>query len=280
MPSTEPPIIQPGSIWDGVTEYQSEYPVGYSAHWFCRMYPDGTRRISDAIGTCSRVPYNLGLLTDRDGWESIGDAIENPVGGTRYDLPDYRHGAGFLHYDGTVNAGPANQHFDLQNYREHAARFGHQLDAAMGHHTLASADVRDSLVVLQTLSDMIGSAWKRYEVWEATDPEELVIGGNNDGIPLWKVQKSEYDAIDAGLCGQCDIATYARRFLLAADLPAFRLAYRQGIVNAADRSTTPWGLLPFEIVLGNTGEFHELLQANYHEALHHYDHVVGVREHA
>ena len=150
----------------------------------------------------------------------------------------------------------------------------------MGHHTLNSADERDSLVVLQTLSDMIGSAWKRYKVWEATDPLELVVGGNNDGVPLWKVQQPEYEQIDAGLCGQCDIATYARRFLLAADLPAFRLAYRQGIVNAADRTQTPWGLLPFEIVLGNTGEFHELLQVAYHEALDHYDHVVGVQDHA
>ena len=167
------------------------------------------------------------------------------------------------------------------SFSAHAARFAHQLDAAMGHHTLTSADERDSLIVLQTLSDMIGSPpGSDTRCGRRPTRIEIVIGGNNDGIPLWKVQKPEYDAIDAGLCGQCDIATYARRFLLAADLPAFRLAHRQGIVNAADRTVTPWGLLPFEIALGDTGEFHVELQDNYAEALHHYDHVVGVQDHA
>ena len=96
--------------------------------------------------------------TERWGWESIGVAIENPIREHVYVRPDYRNGAGFLHYDGTVNAldDPPTSTTTSINFREHAARFAHQLDAAMGHHTLASADERDSLTVRQTLSDMIG----------------------------------------------------------------------------------------------------------------------------
>ena len=62
----------------------------------------------------------------------------------------------------------------------------------MGHHTLVSATEEDRLTALHTLSDMIGSAWLRYQVWNAIDPEELVIGGNFDGTPLWKRTESDY----------------------------------------------------------------------------------------
>ena len=37
------------------------------------------------------------------------------------------------------------------------------------------------MVTFQTLSSMIGSGWSRYKIWEATDPEELIVGGNFDG---------------------------------------------------------------------------------------------------
>ena len=87
---------------------------------------------------------------------------------------------------------------------------------------------------------MIGDAWRRYAEWEAVDPRELVVGGNYDGTLLWKRTRDEMFGVDALLCGQCDVSTFARRFLLAADLPAFRRLYRQGIIYAADRTTTPW----------------------------------------
>ena len=127
---------------------------------------------------------------------------------------------------------------------------------------------------------MIGSAFGRYKVWNATDPEEIVIGGNNDGIPLWKVQEPEYVGIDAGLCGQCGLVDFAVEFLRNAPLAEFRLAHRQGIVHRADRNTDPWTLAAYDIATGNLGEFYEALRVNYDEALEHYRHVVGVQDHA
>ena len=64
----------------------------------------------------------------------------------------------------------------------------------MGHHTLVSASEEDRLTAFHTISDMIGSAWLRYKVWDEIDPEELIIGGNFDGTPLWK--RTEQDYID------------------------------------------------------------------------------------
>ena len=280
MTSPELPIPLAGMIWDGVTEYQNEAPSGTTFTWLCRMYADGTRRFSDAQAADREVMYHLRLFTDRDGWESVGVAIETPIQDPRIDRPDYRNGAGFLHYDGRVNANHANQFLDIQNYRAHAARFAHQLDSAWGNHSILSAEEADRLTTFNALADMIGSAWRRYKTWDATDPEELVIGGNNDGRLLWQVQKPEYDLIDAGLCGQCGQVEFMLEFLLSADLTAFRLAHRQGIVYTADRAATPWGLTPYDIATGPLGEFHVELRANFNEALAHYRHVVGVQDHA
>ena len=77
---------------------------------------------------------------DRDGWESIGVAIEYPIRSTNAGRPPQRQG--FLNYDGTMSplyVDPPNQHYQLQLFRAHAARFAHQLDAAMGHHSLQAA---------------------------------------------------------------------------------------------------------------------------------------------
>ena len=74
------------------------------------------------------------------GWgtTNIGVAIENPrpyVDGAHVYYDD----GGFLTYDGGMTFDPVNQYFLLNPFREHAARFAHQLDAAMGHHSLSSA---------------------------------------------------------------------------------------------------------------------------------------------
>ena len=72
-----------------------------------------------------------------------------------------------------------NQYFELNAFRTHAARFAHQLDASMGHHTLASADERDRLTTYNTLADLIGNAWRKFQEWYDVDPEELIVGATS-----------------------------------------------------------------------------------------------------
>ena len=237
------------------------------------MYNDGTRRFSESDGTAT--PYSR-MVTRRDryGWESIGIAIEQPA---------FHHdGDGFLHYDGTVSYlhSPPNQHYQLSLFRAHAARFAHQLDAAMGHHSLQRAEESDRLTVHRTLSAMIGSAARRYDQWELEDPEELIIGGAYDGTLLWKRYEPEYVAIDEALCGQCEASTFARRFLKRADLPAFRRAWRQGIIYSADRSVTPWAPEFFDAAIPPAEDYYDALDAAYDGMIDHYDSVVGAQDHA
>ena len=153
----------------------------------------------------------------------------------------------------------------IRDFRAHAATFAHQLDAAMGHHSLASADEADRLTIYNALKDMIGSAWQRYAVWEAIDPEELIVGGNNDGLLLWQYHEPEYQGIDAALCGQCDIATFARRARFHADIPLLRSHHRRGIIYAMDRSTTPWGVTLFDVAADS--DAYAALDVAYHAAL-------------
>ena len=79
-----------------------------------------------------------------------------------------------------------NQVPEVSKFREHAARFAHQLDAAMGHHTLAAAEERDRLATYNTLADLIGNAWRKFQEWADIDPQELITGGQYDGTLLWK----------------------------------------------------------------------------------------------
>ena len=146
-----------------------------------------------------------------------------------------------------MSTDPVNQFFYSYAFKQHAARFAHELDAAMGHHTLASADERDRLAVWNTMTAMIGSAARRYAEWEAIDPLALIVGGNFDGTPRWAREVDTYIGIDEALCGQCDIATFARRFYLNADLTEFARLWRQGIVYRADRDTTPWSPTIFDV---------------------------------
>ena len=190
------------------------------------MYGDGTRRFSESESSTTNIYDRLVRKRDRDGWESIGVAIERSG---QYRL----RATGFLAYDGTCPATPPNQHYQILNFRAHAGRFAHQLDAAMGHHTMQAATENDRLTVHRTLAAMIGVAARRYAEWELIDPEELILGGTYDGTLLWKRNEQDYIDTDEALCGQCDGATFARRFLKHADLPAFRSAWRQGIIYSA-----------------------------------------------
>ena len=268
------PLVVAGMIWDGVTEYQDVSPPGLLDVYLLRMYGDGTRRFSEFEAT-GRPMTRLRALPEQQGWEQIGVSFINP---THPDVHTF--GAGFFAYDGSFTFDPVNQYFYTLQYREHAARFAHQLDAAMGHHTLASADERERLAVWNTMTAMIGSAARRYADWNEIDPEDLIIGGNFDGTPRWRRDLDLYIGIDEALCGQCDIATFARRFYLSADLAEFARLWRQGIVYRADRDTTPWSPAIFDVAQSPHGEFYDELTEFFYRMLTHYDHVIGPAEHA
>ena len=150
----------------------------------------------------------------------------------------------------------------------------------MGHHTLQSADEDDRLTTYQTLRDMIGIAWRKYAEYAAIPHQEIIVGGNFDGTLLWKRRQPEFAGVDELICGQCNISTFARRFLLAANIAEFRRLYRQGLIYAADLTTVPWTPSIMAVAVAPVGEFHDELIALYDAAIHHYDHVVGPAEHA
>ena len=265
------PTVPAGLIWDGVTEYQ-EVPESGTL-WLCRMYSDGTRRFSETLGVPLRNVYEKMLLRrDRDGWESIGVAIEGPGA--------YLYGNGFLNYDGTMADldNPPNQHYQLQNYRAHAARFAHQLDAAKGLDSVSSADEWKWETTRNTLSVLIGTAAKRYAEWEAVDPEELIVGGTYDGTLLWKRNEQFYVDTDAKLCGLCGIVTYPRQFIRHADLRTFQRHWRQGFIWSADRSTTPWAPELIDVLAAPYEDAYEALDGYYRSMIAHYEEVVGAQD--
>ena len=269
-PKTDLPLVTNGMIWDGVTEYSDVRPSGLLAVYLLRMYGDGTRRFSERY--VSPNPMQDLLRRQALGWDPIGVTLTNPY---------YYLNVGFLAYDGSLSNESVNQYFQVQNFRAHAARFAHQLDAGMGTHTLLSADERDRLIVHQSLSAMIGSAARRYAEWDAIDPEELIVGGEFDGTLLWKHHDrtvQDYIDIDAALCGQCDIDEYAREFFFSADLPAFRRVWRQGLIYSADRTMNPWTPNLFDAAAGNVSDFHEDLDAHFQKMLRHYAQVVAVQD--
>ena len=269
-PKTDLPFVINGMIWDGVTAYSDALPPGVGIIYLLRMYGDGTRRFSESFG--SAFPGQQLLRQQGLGWDPIGVTYANP------DHPtDYRNG-GFLQYDGSLSFDPPNQYFELNAFRAHAARFAHQLDAAMGHHTLAAAEERDRLATYNTLADLIGNAWRRFQEWYDIDPQEIISGGNFDGTLLWKRDIDEYRSVHDYLCGECDIATFARRFILNANLDLFRRIYRQGLVYATNRDVTPWEPRFIDVATSPQSSFYEQLRVDYHLALTHYDHVIGVQD--
>ena len=261
-------LIPAGIIWDGETEYQDVRPPGINDIYLLRMYGDKTRRFSERLAVAEPMTRMRRAISE-NGWEQIGISFENP--GRFFDI-------GFLGYDGSMSFEAVNQWFQLNQFREHASRFAHQLDDALGHHSLTSASEEDRMVTYQTLSSMLGSGWRRYKIWAGTDSEELIIGGNFDGTLLWKRQEPEYVEIDELMCGQCDIATFARRFRFQANLPLFRRLYRSGIIYVANRDTTPWEAAIFDVATDPVSAFYDLLEVEYHQALLYYDEVVGAAE--
>ena len=261
------PLVHPGLVWDGVTEYANTLPAGFSNLWHVRLGGDGHRLISEEFSTSDSPMFRM-RLRQRDGWETIGFASESP-----------QHKLGwFLNYDGTLSETPVNQLPYLDPYQEHASTYAHELDAAMGHHTLLGAEESDRLVVKNTISAMLGSAWIRHEEFAAIDPLELIVGGNNDGELLWKVRLPEFTAVDLAICGQCTVRTFARQFYKKADLPAFRRLWRTGIIYAVDRSTTPWSPTLFDVAPPGDPDWYGTLDAGYERAWDHYDTVVGAAE--
>ena len=103
------------------------------------------------------------LRAQAAGWEQIGITFQRPF---------HYLNVGFLAYDGAMTYDAVNQFFKLLRYREHAARFAHQLDASHGFESTQSATEEDRLITHQVLSDMIGVGWKRYAEWEVVDSED------------------------------------------------------------------------------------------------------------
>ena len=263
------PLIPAGIIWDGVTEYQDVRPPGVSD----RLSSSHVRGRNPTLQrtSCSVAnPDRSGCYRAKaDGWEQDRNYFPRPGGFLN---------VGFLAYDGSLSFDPVNQYFELNAFREHAARFAHQLDASMGHHTLASADERDRLATYNTLADLIGNAWRKFQEWDDIDSQEIISGGNFDGTLLWKRDIDEYRSVHDYLCGECDIATFARRFILNANLDLFRRIYRQGLVYATNRDTTPWEPRFIDVATSPQSSFYEQLRVDYHLALTHYDHVIGVQD--
>ena len=265
------PLISAGLIWDGETEYQNARPPGISEVFLLRMYGDKTRRFSERLSVAE--PMKRLIRAKAAGWEQIGITFVNP----------WQHiDTGFLAYDGALTHDAVNQFFKLLRYREHAARFAHQLDASHGFESTQSATEEDRLITHQVLSDMIGVAWKRYKEWEVVDSETIIQGGEYDGTLLWKRNEQLYDDTDAELCGQCNVSTFGRRFRRKADLPLFRQGYRQGTVHSADRTVTPWATKDFALLPGPApyGAAYEELKDEFDAAKDYYDEVVGPKDEA
>ena len=177
MTSPNLPFVPSGLIWDGITEYQNSRPEGIVAIWLLRMSDDSSRRYTEYYGTTSPMEGLVHLSTQEDAWETIGVTYENATLILRYDLIAY------MDYDGSISPEPVNQIPHFQAFKSHAARLMHQLDATIGHHSLQAAEEDDRETIRETIRDMIGAAWIKYQEWAVIDPEELIIGGNNDGKP-------------------------------------------------------------------------------------------------
>ena len=148
---------------------------------------------------------------------------------------------GFLAYDGVhVIRGPQTSISQVINFRAHAARFAHQLQASMGHHDLASLSEEARLTIHQTLSRMIGAAARRYQKWYEVSPTEVVDGGTLDEQPLWKSQQADYEEVHRKLCGRCEGDYFPVEMALDADLPAFERVNGHGEIYAPNRTAVPW----------------------------------------
>ena len=265
-----------------MTEYQDIRPtapndvdrLALSHVWM--MARDGSAKTGQAVHNQTSTT-RLVIKRDRDGWESIGVAIASLAA----SLTNILYGYGFLairrHVSRTIRQ---TSNTRLQQFRAHAARFAHQLDGLPGLQTVQGGDEWKRLTTYRTLSAMIGVAARRYEAWDAIDPEELIVGGTYGGTLLWKRYEDNYIQTDVKLCGQCGISTFARRFWFHADLEAFRRVWRQGIVYSADRSVTPWAPEIFDVAPGPNEDYYDDLDAAYLSMVKHFDEVSGALDHA
>ena len=261
---TSLPSLYSGLVWDGVTEYANEVIVAGSNVYILRLDEEGVRFVREQHSVATQPFARMVFLRDDRGWTTIGVSIESSLRATPY-----------FRYDGGYSAEPVNQIPYLLDFRAHAARFAHELDDAMGHHSLSSAEESDRLAVRGTLRDMIGSAWIRYDEWAVTDPEELIVGGNFDGTPLWSRNLDDYRDIDRRLCSQCSIATFARQVLKRGNIPLLKQLVRSGIVYSIDRSMTPWGAEIFDAATQPESQYYIALDTAYEAALDYYDTVVA-----
>ena len=271
---TSLPLIQDGMIWDGITEYQNIRPQGEFSVYLLRMVEDGSRRWTERYATTNPM-VDLIRRTTLDGWETIGITFEN-AGMFQAD----RGPVLYLDYDGSLTTEPVNQIPYLQEFQSHAARFAHQLDAAMGLHSIQSMEKEDRDALFELFHDGIASGTRRYAEWETIDPEELIIGGVNDGLLLWKHGPDGRDlasmkVVDEKLCGQCGFSTFLPLAAEKVDLAAARRAVRQGTVYVMDRSTTPWSLEEFDYLPTPYADAYEDLAEHFRTARHHYYTVVG-----
>ena len=273
MTSPELPFVPNGLIWDGATEYQNTNPDGFGTTYLLRMVGDGSRRYTAYNAVSNPMQWIIRRSTQEDAWGTIGVSYEN--GGR----PLLDHGIAYLDYDGSVGPEPVNQIPYLQDFRGHAARFMHQLDATIGHHSLQAAEENDRETIRQTIRDMIGAAWLKYNVWEVVDPEELIVGGNFDGTLLWKRSLEEMQGIDRLICGQCNFSNFARLCLTDMNIPLFRSLMHSGIVYTVNIETTPkWEPAIFDVATDPRSEYYDMIEAGALAARRHYDTVVGVQD--
>ena len=263
------PYVESGMIWDGVTEYNDDRPPGVSVIYLLRMYGDGTRRFSEFTGTSDPM-RRFRELTEQ-GWETIGVSFA-PL------TPPHS----FLAYDGSITLLPVNQTFYTNEFRAHAARYAQHLNATLGYDALAAADEWKRLVVKQTMSALLGSAQRHYNIWDEDDPTELISGsGPFGGTFRWKRYEQYYKDIHTALCGECDLDLYAQEFYFEADLAAFKSLWRQGIIYSSNHDTTPWSPKIFD-VLNQADQtiagYHDQLDANYDYLLRHYAQVISVQD--
>ena len=268
------PYVVPGMIWDGVTEYHNGRPSEAAGSWLLRMYGDGTRRFSEFLGT--GTPMEQFRTRTELGWEQIGVTFMNPG-----FAADYRD-VGFLAYDGALTLDPVNQFFYTNEFRAHAARYAQHLNATLGFDALLTADEWKRLVVKQTMSALLGSAQRRYNIWDEDDPTELISGsGPFGGTFRWKRYEQFYKDIHTSLCGECDLDLYAQEFFFEADLAAFKSLWRQGIIYSSNHDTTPWSPQIFDVLNQadqTIAEYHDELDANYDYLLRHYAQVISVQD--
>ena len=267
------PEVTSGLIWDGVTEYQNVRPTGTVGVFLLRMVGDDSRRYTEYEGVSNPMQWLIQKSTQEDAWETIGVTYESAL---HIRLRDHLT---YLDYDGSLTTEPVNQIPYLQDFRGHAARFMHQLDATIGHHSLQAAEENDRETIRQTIRDMIGAAWLKYNVWEVVDPEELIIGGNYDGTLLWRRSLEEIQGVDRLICGQCNFSNFARLCLTDMNIPLFRSLMHSGIVYSVDITATPkWEPAIFDVATDPRSEYYDMIEAGALAARRYYDTVVGVQD--